>query len=79
MGIVMAKKRGNPNWVSNNIHAFKTDRPESRMGILQVRIEPSLLEEIKQIPDWADLVRNSVAEIVRQTTGDIPDHLKSVY
>lgn len=55
---------------------FTSPFPESRMATLQVRIEPSLLEKLKKIPDWSDLIRNYAAQTVEEKGGGIPEHLK---
>lgn len=71
----MTGKRGNPNWEQNPA-IYKTNRPEARMKTLQVRIEPSLLERLKQIPNWQDLIRDRVADIVEEQGPGIPEHLR---
>jgi hypothetical protein len=57
---------------------FTSPFPESRMSTLQVRIEPSLLERLKEIPNWADLIRDHAAELVEKEGRGIPEHLKGV-
>lgn len=41
---------------------FKTERPESCTASLNVRVPPSLLEKVKQKPQWQEYIRNLIAE-----------------
>ena len=55
----MAKPRGNPE-VSK--YHFKTDRKEPCTAQLNLRVQPSLLEKIKQQENWQEFVRQTLAE-----------------
>ena len=40
---------------------FKTDRPESCVARLALRVPPSMLEKLKQKDDWHEFVRQAIA------------------
>lgn len=68
-------KRGNPRWEENPA-LYETNRPEVRDKTLQVRIEPSLLERLRKIENWQDLIRDAAADIVEKQGEGIPEHLR---
>lgn len=73
----MSKKPGNPNW-GKNPQTATTNRPEVRMALIQIRIEASLLTELKKIENWQEALRNSIADLVEKEGLEIPAHLRGI-
>jgi hypothetical protein len=55
----MSNPKGNPN-IKN--YGFTTDRVESLSAKLSMRVSPSMLDELKKIDNWQELVREAIAE-----------------
>ncbi len=55
----MSRPGGNPALAE---HQFKTDRQEPCTAKLQVRVPPSMLDELKEYQGWQEIVREVLAE-----------------
>ncbi len=55
----MSRPGGNP---ALEEHQFTTDREESCTAKLQVRVPPSMLDELKEYKNWQEIVRQVLAE-----------------
>ncbi|MGK7896440.1 MAG: hypothetical protein AB4372_23190 [Xenococcus sp. (in: cyanobacteria)] len=55
----MSRPGGNPDLVE---YQFTTDREESCTAKLQVRVPPSMLNELKGYKNWQEIVRQVLAE-----------------
>lgn len=53
----MANKRGNPDIYK---YGFKSDRNESYTATISLRIPPSLKEQLKDVDNWQQLVRDTL-------------------
>lgn len=58
----MKRHRGNPEVAK---YHFKTDRKEACTAQLNLRVPPSLLEEVKQQENWQEFVRKTLKEAVK--------------
>lgn len=45
---------------------FTTKRKESLTAKLSLRIEPSLLKQLKELDNWQDFVRNTLKEAIKE-------------
>lgn len=54
---------GNPDIAK---YAFTTDRVHPLVARLQLRISEPMMEQIKEIPDWQEWVRESIAMRLRR-------------
>lgn len=55
----MSRPGGNPALAE---HQFTTNREEPCTAKLQVRVPPSMLNELKEYKNWQEIVRQSLAE-----------------
>lgn len=59
-------------------HSFSTDRPEPLLSKLSMRIEPSMLERLKDDEGWQDDVRRAIARVLH-SRGELSEDLKKYY
>jgi hypothetical protein len=55
----MPRPGGNPGLAA---HQFKSDRPESLTARLQLRVTEAMKQQLEEIPDWQEFVRQAIAE-----------------
>ncbi len=65
----MANK--NPKLDQIKGYTFKTDRSESCTAQLNLRVPPSLLNEIKSQNNWQEFVRQTIAEKLKANNSSI--------
>ncbi len=62
----LTKHKGNLSSIEK--HKYKTERPEACTAQISVRIPPSLKEELKNLDNWQEDVRNFLQEKVKSKT-----------
>lgn len=62
-GYMRGRPGGNPDIVK---YSFTTDRPESCTAPITFKFTPSDLEQLKMIPNYRELVREKVKEIIKE-------------
>ena len=51
---------------NENPWRYKTDRDEPITALLNVRITEKQKEKLKKVPNWQELVRNSIDKIIEE-------------
>ena len=58
---------------------FTTERKESLTAKLSLRVEPSLLDALKQQENWQELVRQTLREVMKARSALITDNVLTHY